>query len=99
MSDPVVAAAREIIETALTDIRGAIDGATPDALNWRPAGDGTNSVAVLAAHALASTRMWICVALGAPLPPRDLVLYASLSDPTARQSLRTLAAAIRSTAG
>jgi len=34
-----------------------------------------------------------------PLPPRDLVLYASLSDPTARQSLRTLAAAIRSTAG
>lgn len=38
-------------------------------------------------------------ALGLPaLPPRDLVLYASLSDPTARQSLKTLAAAIRSTA-
>lgn len=38
-------------------------------------------------------------ALGLPkLPPRDLVLYASISDPAARQSLKTLAAAIRSTA-
>lgn len=38
-------------------------------------------------------------ALGLPLlPPRDLVLYASLADPMARQSVRTLAAAIRSTA-
>lgn len=33
-----------------------------------------------------------------PLPPRDLVLYAGVSDPAARQSLKTLAAAIRSTA-
>ncbi|WP_370156260.1 LysR family transcriptional regulator [Ferrovibrio sp.] len=33
-----------------------------------------------------------------PLPPRDLVLHTGLSDPAARQSLRTLAAAIRSTA-
>jgi DNA-binding transcriptional LysR family regulator len=38
-------------------------------------------------------------ALGLPaLPPRDLVLYASLADPAARQSLKTLAAAIRATA-
>lgn len=37
--------------------------------------------------------------LGLPaLPSRDLVLYASLADPAARQSLRTIAAAIRSTA-
>ena len=37
--------------------------------------------------------------LGLPtLPPRDLVLYASLSEPAARQSLKTLIAAIRSTA-
>lgn len=37
--------------------------------------------------------------LGLPaLPPRDLVLYASLADPTARRSLKTLAAAIRATA-
>lgn len=39
-------------------------------------------------------------ALGLPaLPPRDLLLHASLTDATARQSLRTLAAAIRATAG
>lgn len=37
--------------------------------------------------------------LGLPaLPSRDLVLYASLADPATRQSLRTLVAAIRSTA-
>lgn len=37
--------------------------------------------------------------LGLPvLAPRDLVVYASLSDPAARQSLKTLIAAIRSTA-
>ncbi|MFC3674174.1 LysR family transcriptional regulator [Ferrovibrio xuzhouensis] len=37
--------------------------------------------------------------LGLPmLPPRDLVLYASLSEPAARQSLKTFVAAIRSTA-
>ncbi|MET0868744.1 MAG: LysR family transcriptional regulator [Pseudorhodoplanes sp.] len=37
--------------------------------------------------------------LGLPkLPTRDLVLYASLSAPSTRQSLKTLAAAIRSTA-
>jgi hypothetical protein len=33
-----------------------------------------------------------------PLPSRDIVLYSGVSDRQARGSLRTLAAAIRSTA-
>jgi hypothetical protein len=33
-----------------------------------------------------------------PLPSRDVVLYSSLTDQQARGSLRTLTAAIRSTA-
>jgi uncharacterized damage-inducible protein DinB len=69
--DPIIAAGREIIDQALSDMRGCIAGAQPQALNWQPAGDGTNSIAVLAVHSLHSTRSWLSVALGATLPPRD----------------------------
>jgi DNA-binding transcriptional LysR family regulator len=34
-----------------------------------------------------------------PLPSRDVMLYSNVADPQARAFLRTLAAAIRSTAG
>ncbi|MCO2667422.1 LysR family transcriptional regulator, partial [Pseudomonas aeruginosa] len=34
-----------------------------------------------------------------PLPTRDVVLYSSLTDARARQALRTLGAALRSSVG
>jgi uncharacterized damage-inducible protein DinB len=70
-ADPLIAAGREILEQALSDMRGCIAGAPPQALNWQPTGDDTNSLAVLAMHSLHSTRSWLSVALGAPLPGRD----------------------------
>ncbi len=70
-SDPIIASAREILKTALADMRPAVEGASPEALNWHPAGVASNSIAVLAVHQMNSTRMWLSVATGAPLPRRD----------------------------
>jgi hypothetical protein len=42
-----------------------------EALNWKPAGADTNSIAVLATHVMHSTRSWLSVAVGAELPDRD----------------------------
>jgi uncharacterized damage-inducible protein DinB len=69
--DPMLAAARAILEDALEAIRTATEGASPEALNWRPAGEETNSIAVLAVHAMHSTRSWLSIAADAPLPARD----------------------------
>jgi hypothetical protein len=52
-------------------MRAAIDGASAEALNRRPAGDDSNPIAVLAVHALSSTRWWLSTALGQPVPERD----------------------------
>jgi hypothetical protein len=71
MSDPSITAAREIVEESIEGIRGAIAGLPADALNWRPSKEGTNPIAVLAVHAMHSTRSWLAVAMGAPLPDRD----------------------------
>lgn len=71
MPDPFTAAAAGILDDALADMRSAIDGAATDALNWKPGGDGTNSIAVLAVHSMSSTRSWLSIAVGAPLPGRD----------------------------
>ena len=70
-SDPTLEAARSIIDASLDAMRAAITGASADALNRRPAGEDTNPVAVLVVHALSSTRWWLSMALGAPLPDRD----------------------------
>jgi uncharacterized damage-inducible protein DinB len=67
----MIVGARENLGTALSDMRPAIEGASPEALNWKPAGDGSNSIAVLAVHVMNSTRMWLSVATGAPLPDRN----------------------------
>jgi hypothetical protein len=69
--DPILAAARRILEEGIDEIRKQIDGVSGDGLNWPPGGEGTNSMAVLTTHVMHSTRSWLCVALGAPLPPRD----------------------------
>lgn len=52
-------------------MRECVAGFPAEALNWKPAGDGTNSVAVLTTHSLHSTRSWLCTALGEALPDRD----------------------------
>lgn len=69
--DPFLAAAREVLSLALSEIRGCVEEAPAAALNWRPGGDDTNSIAVLAVHAVASTRSWLSVAIGAARPDRD----------------------------
>jgi hypothetical protein len=69
--DPTIEAARRILDDSLTELRAAVDGCTADRLNRRPAGEETNGLAVLATHALHSTRAWLSLALGAPLPFRD----------------------------
>jgi hypothetical protein len=70
-SDPTIEAARGFVDESLDAMRAAIDGASGDALNQRPAGDDTNPVAVLVVHAVNSTRWWLSVARGLPLPERD----------------------------
>jgi uncharacterized damage-inducible protein DinB len=71
MPDPIIIAASEILDLALADMSAAIDGAPAEALNWRPGGAETNSIAVLATHALASTRSWFACATGSERPQRD----------------------------
>ncbi|HEY6567660.1 MAG TPA: DUF664 domain-containing protein [Actinomycetota bacterium] len=71
MTDPTIAAARDILSDSLDELRKAVDGCTADELNRRPAGDDTNGLAVLVTHAMGSTRAWLSVAVGAPLPERD----------------------------
>ncbi len=84
-NDPILAASREILELALVDMCACVDAASVDALNWRPAGDDTNSIAVLAVHSLHSTRSWLSVAVGASLPKRERAaeFVASASDAAA----------------
>jgi len=69
--DPHITAAKDLLNVTLDDMRPAIEGASREALNWRPGADDTNSIAVLAVHSMTSTRSWLSVAVGAPLPERD----------------------------
>ena len=71
MPDPILTSARDLLRRARDDLRAAIDGLPPDALNWRPAGHDTNSIAAMATHSLTSTRWWLSVAVDEPLPDRD----------------------------
>ena len=71
MSDPTISAARDILGDSLDELRKALDGCSAEELNRRPAGEETNGLAVLAAHALGSTRSWLSLAVGAALPQRD----------------------------
>lgn len=71
MTDPLMTSARFVVRQDLADLRSGVDGLPGEALDWKPAGDETNSVAVLVTHVLHSTRSWLSVAVGAPLPERD----------------------------
>lgn len=69
--DPFIGTARYTLKQSLNDLRGCLDGLSVDALNWRPPAGETNSIAVLTVHAMSSTRSWLSIATGAPLPERD----------------------------
>lgn len=71
MPDPTIVAARELLDECLASLREAIEGAPAETLNQRPVGNDTNSLAVIATHAIYSTRSWLSLAMGAELPPRD----------------------------
>ena len=71
MPDPLIGAARYIFNECLTDLKTNVGALPAEALNWKPAGDDTNSVFVLATHVMNSTRSWLSIAVGAPSPERD----------------------------
>jgi hypothetical protein len=71
VADPTIDAASEILDESLTQLRQAIDGLSASVLDARPGSEDTNSLAVLVTHALHSTRAWLSLAVGAPLPDRD----------------------------
>src|SRR3970282_1505141 len=71
MPDATLASAAFVLKQDIEELRGAVDGLPDESLNWKPAGEDTNSVAVLVTHVLHSTRSWISTAVGAPLPDRD----------------------------
>lgn len=71
MADPITPSARFVLKESLGELRAAVEGVPAEALNWRPAGEETNSIAVLATHVLHSTRSWLAIAVGAPLTERD----------------------------
>jgi hypothetical protein len=52
-------------------LRSVVEAVPAEALNWRPGGEETNSIAVLVTHAAYSTRMLLAMALGLPMLPRD----------------------------
>jgi uncharacterized damage-inducible protein DinB len=70
-TDPHIEAAQAVLDDSLAEMRQCIDGAAAEGLTWRPGGDDTNSITVLAVHSLHSTRMWLSVATGVALPDRD----------------------------
>jgi hypothetical protein len=69
--DPILASAAYVLTDDFKELRAALDGMPDEAVNWEPAGEETNSAAVLVTHVLHSTRSWVSVAVGAPLPDRD----------------------------
>ena len=69
--DPLLAAGNATVRRTLAEMRQTVAEFPPEALNWKPAGKHTNSIAVLATHSLHSTRSWLCTALGETLPDRD----------------------------
>jgi uncharacterized damage-inducible protein DinB len=71
VANPTIDAARLILGESLDLLSATIDGLPSEALDRRPAGQDTNSLAVIVTHALHSTRAWLSVAVDAPLPERD----------------------------
>ena len=71
MADATIDGVREVLEESLRELRKGVAGRSVEQLNARPAGGDTNSIAVIVTHALGSTRAWLSLAMGAPMPDRD----------------------------
>ena len=71
MADATLDAVREVLDESLGELRKGVSGLSVEQLNAQPAGGDTNSVAVIVTHALGSTRSWLSLAMGAPMPDRD----------------------------
>lgn len=81
MSDPIVGAARKAVAGSADTLRRAVADLPAEALNWRPAGPDTNSIAVLAAHAMHATRILLTMAAGLPPAARDRAAeFAAVAD-------------------
>jgi Protein of unknown function (DUF664) len=71
VSDPTIDAARDLLDDSLVELRASVDGCSAEELNRRPGDEQTNTLAVLATHAMHSTRAWLSLATAAPPPARD----------------------------
>lgn len=85
MTDPFLVAARKVVTESFDELRRSIDGLPGAVLDWQPAGADSNSLAVLVTHSMNSTRLWMRVAVGLPLPKRDreAEFRAKSTDPAA----------------
>jgi Protein of unknown function (DUF664) len=96
VNGPSLEAAREILHDSLDALAKEINGVPVDDLNARPAGGESNSLAVIAVHALSSTRSWLSLASGAPLPDRDRAAeFRSVADHAFAASAQGLAGECR----
>jgi len=87
MTDPAIEAARTFVGHSLDAMRRAIVGSEPELLNWRPAGEETNSIAIISVHAVTSTRWWLSVAITGNAPERDRAAEFRTDVPSATQLL------------
>jgi uncharacterized damage-inducible protein DinB len=71
MPDATIEATPDVLEQSLGEIRKGIADLSVDELNARPAGGNTNSIAVIATHALGATLSWLSLGLGGSPPSRD----------------------------
>lgn len=71
VADPVIEGTLQVLHESLGEIRKGVADLSVEELNARPAGGNTNSIAVITAHALGSTRSWLALAFGQPQPARD----------------------------
>jgi hypothetical protein len=71
VADATIDGVREVLEESLRELRKGVAGRSVEQLNARHAGGDTNSIAVIVTHALGSTRAWLSLAMGAPMPDRD----------------------------
>ena len=107
---PEVQTYRNALREARQEILKTLDGLTPDALNWHPLPDETNSLYALAVHLLGAERRWVHHEVGQRKIERDreaefrargedIAALRSLYDAVARESEEILARLVESDLG
>lgn len=86
------------ISTANGDLRKALDGASPEALNWRPTREETNSIYVIAAHMIGVQRVMVSLSVKATIQ-RDRAEEFRASGDSAELLLGALSNAEREVTG